>query len=67
MAALRGMPYETRLVIAGRTPACPCGDHSDDQEHRPGDDARQATSGVPPVPVGEVAREERRKDFAGST
>jgi hypothetical protein len=39
-------PARHAQVVARRTPASPCGDHRDDQEHRPGDDARQATRGA---------------------
>src|SRR6516162_4489777 len=47
-------------VMAG-TSAGPGDDHSDDKKHRPGNDAHQAASGVPPRQVRGMAREERRQ------
>src|SRR5258708_683518 len=52
-------------LAAGRTPAGTCGGHCDDEEHRPGDDARKATARVPPRQVGSVARDERRRRLRG--
>src|SRR5260370_1158787 len=52
-------------LVAGRTPADTCGDHCDDEKHRPGDDARKATARVPPRQVGSAARDERRRRLRG--
>jgi hypothetical protein len=47
--------------LAERTPPDPCDDHRDDEEHRPDNDARQATGGAMALQVGGMAREECRQ------